>query len=133
MSDILIGKTISDVKIADDKEALLFVTNEGDVIVKTDADCCSHTWIENIQLPALGLPAKVLSVDDSYFESKEDGELKIYGCTIKTDKGEIVIEYRNESNGYYGGSLSWPDDKYFYGGVYGQNVSTMNWQNVVDT
>jgi hypothetical protein len=111
----------------------LFVTSEGNVIVKTDAACCSHTWIENIQLPALGLPAKVISVDDSYFESQEDGELKIYGCTIKTDKGEIVIEYRNESNGYYGGSLSWPDDKYFYGGVYGQNVSTMNWQNVVDT
>ena len=40
-----------------------------------------------------------------------------------------MIDYRNESNGYYGGNLCW-DDESFYGGVYGQNVSTMNWQNV---
>jgi hypothetical protein len=56
--------------------------------------------------------------------------LAFYGCKISTDKGEIVIDYRNDSNGYYGGNLSWPDDKYFYGGVYKQNVSAEVWRDV---
>lgn len=46
----------------------------------------------------------------------------MYGCQIKTTSGDMVIDYRNESNG---GNLCW-DDEPFYGGVFGQNVSTMN-------
>jgi hypothetical protein len=42
-----------------------------------------------------------------------------------------VIDYRNESNGYYGGELCWPDD-HFYGGVHGQNVSTEQWVDVTE-
>jgi hypothetical protein len=38
-----------------------------------------------------------------------------YRFRIMTDKGQILIEYRNSSSGYYGGSLSWPDGAYFYG------------------
>ncbi len=42
--------------------------------------------------------------------------------------GACVIDYRNESNGYYGGDLVWPGKAHhFYGGVYGQNVSTERW------
>lgn len=28
-----------------------------------------------------------------------------YGLKITTEKGRAVIDYRNDSNGYYGGSL----------------------------
>ncbi len=31
--------------------------------------------------------------------------LQIYKTTLKTDKGDCDVEYRNSSNGYYGGSL----------------------------
>ena len=44
MSNILTGRTITGMKIADDKEAIKFETTEGDVVVLVDADCCSHTW-----------------------------------------------------------------------------------------
>lgn len=132
--NILIGKTISSIKIADDKEAILFVTQDGEVIARCDADCCSNTWIEHVELPALGLPAKVIAVDNLDLPGSDDNHpdydcLQVYGCKITTDKGQIVIDYRNSSNGYYGGDLVWPDD-YFYGGVYGQNVSTMNWVDI---
>ena len=53
-----------------------------------------------------------------------------YGVKITTDKGHIVIDYRNASNGYYGGNLSWPDDSYFYGGVHGQNESNEEWVDI---
>lgn len=135
--NILVGKTLLEIKIADDKEAILFVTNDGEVIARCDADCCSHTWVENIELPALGFPCNVLAVDDLDLPGSDDNHaeyecLQVYGCKITTDKGEIIIDYRNSSNGYYGGNLSWPDGGYFYGGVYGQNVSSMKWVSVKD-
>jgi hypothetical protein len=134
MSKILIGKTITKMKIADDKKAILFITDDGEIIAKCDGDCCSNTWVEHIELPVLGFPAKVISVDDldmpDLGQPDEYEVIAYYGCKIVTDKGDIVIDYRNESNGYYGGNLSWPDDNYFYGGVYGQNVSKNNWVDV---
>ena len=134
MTNILIGKKITQIKIADDKEAILFICEDGEVKVRCYADGCSHTWVEHIELPALGFPALVVSVN--YLDmpdlgpSDECDVIAYYGCKITTDKGDLVIDYRNSSNGYYGGSLSWPDDSYFYGGVYGQNNSTENWIDV---
>lgn len=139
-NNILIGKTLTGMKIAADRQALLFQTRDGDILVRVDADCCSYTWVESVELPALGFPAVVTAVED--LEMPEQAEpskfhtdpevLVFYGCKISTDRGEIVIDYRNDSNGYYGGSLSWPggDYEYFSGGVYGQNVSKLEWQEI---
>lgn len=138
MNNILVGKTILSVEIAKDKMAIKFNTNAGEIIAKTDGDCCSHSWIEEVELPALGFPALCLSYENMNFvkPSKEfDGDhIQFYGCKIITDKGEIIIDYRNSSNGYYGGNLWWPmeDDSYnhFYGGVYGQNISKEKWMKL---
>lgn len=137
MTNPLIGKTLTGMKIAEDRQALLFQTTDGDMVVNVDADCCSYTWVESIELPALGFPALVTAVEDlnmpenpepSSFH-KDPDVLAFYGCKISTDRGEIVIDYRNDSNGYYGGSLSWPGE-HFYGGVYRQNVSAQEWRDV---
>lgn len=132
----LINKTLTGMKIAEDRQSLLFQTLEGDIVVNAEGDCCSYTWIEHVELPALGFPAKVISVDElempegkeSTFH-KDPDQLSFYGCKIVTDRGEIVIDYRNDSNGYYGGNLSWPGE-YYYGGVFGQNVSKHNWKDI---
>jgi hypothetical protein len=131
--NVLVGKTIFGIKIADDRQALLFETDTGNIKVLADADCCSYTWIEHIELPALGFPARVSAVDDLQMPEgkasefhKDDDVLQFYGCKIVTDKGEIVIDYRNDSNGYYGGSLCWPSER-LYGGVGGQDISTEKW------
>lgn len=134
MSDKMIGKTINEIKIADDKKALKFICEDGDHVVKADGDCCSDTWIESIEAPAMGFPCQILKIEDLTLGDDEELEygdvIAHYGCKISTDKGDIVIDYRNESNGYYGGNLSWPGDDWFYGGVYGQNVSSENWIDV---
>lgn len=140
MSDnILIGKTLTGMKIAVDRQALLFQTADGDLIVNVDADCCSYTWVESVELPALGFPALVTAVEDLSLPDDTDKAastfhenpevLAFYGCKISTDRGEIVIDYRNDSNGYYGGSLTWPGEHH-YGGVYQQNVSKLEWQEI---
>ena len=132
MSDSLIGKRIVAAFIADDKKALKFDVADGDpVVVKADGDCCSSTWIEGVDMPGV-LLGTVSAVEDLEMPDLgspgEYEKIAYYGCKITTEKGSCVIDYRNESNGYYGGNLSWPDDKYFYGGVFGQNVSTEDWK-----
>lgn len=124
----LVGRTLTGLKVASDGMALLFQTTEGDIVAKCDADCCSHTWIEGIELP-VSFPAVVSAVEDIPLNEgadDQDGELAFYGLKVTTDRGHIVIDYRNESNGYYGGNLTWPGDHH-YGGVYGQNESNMDW------
>lgn len=135
MNNPLIGKTIQNIKIAEDKLALLFVLdNEECLVVGVDTDCCSYMWVESVEMPVLGFPATVFSVRD--LEMPDLGDLPgcdvvaYYGCEISTNKGAIVIDYRNDSNGYYGGNLSWPGDHH-YGGVYGQADSSHNWQDIV--
>lgn len=136
MENLLIGKNIVDVKVASDNESMLFVTDQGDKFVaRVDADCCSHTWIESIEMPALGLPFTIIACDDLDMNKEplenEDYEcLQFYGAKITTDRGDLVIDYRNSSNGYYGGSICWPVDDHFYGGVYNQNVSNEDWVKV---
>ncbi|MBL4753834.1 MAG: hypothetical protein JKY52_09620 [Flavobacteriales bacterium] len=136
MNNVLIGKVLTGLKLADDKEALLFVTDQGSYKARCDADCCSYTWVEHITMPYKGLPALVLNVED--LDMPDLGDIKgcdyvqYYGLKIETDKGDIIIDYRNDSNGYYGGNLSWPDDSYFYGGVYGQNVSKEDWKDIIE-
>ena len=134
MTNMLEDRTITGMSIAKDKQALLFSTDQGDIKVLCDGDCCSYTWVEHIELPALGFPAKVLSVEDLDMPDlggqPDCDVVAYYGCKISTDKGDIIIDYRNDSNGYYGGDLSWPTDDYFYGEVYKQNVSKEKWQEV---
>lgn len=135
--NVLTGKTIVDVQIASDKKALRFVTSDGEVVARTDGDCCSDTWVEHVDLPARGFPAVVQAVEDvdmpDLGSPNNYDVIAYYGCRIITDKGEMLIDYRNSSNGYYGGNLVWPGDRYFYGGVYGQNISTEEWQPAAET
>ena len=136
MAHILEGKTITQLEIAADKMALRFsVEGHEPIIAKTDGDCCSHSWIESVEIPALGFPAKVLKVEE--LDTEVGGELDIYGIKIVTDKGDLIIDFRNESNGYYSGNMWWPKEdpeEYngFYGGVYGQNVSKEEWKPLAE-
>ena len=126
----LIDNTVTKVWLASDGQAIKFDVENGDPIIATaDGDCCSHTWIEGLDMP-IYLLGKVVSVEDLMLGGDDSGELKFYGCKITTDKGVCVIDYRNSSNGYYGGDLVWPGE-YHYGGVFDQNVSNNDWKEVV--
>lgn len=133
----LIGKVVTAVHLADDNMAIKFDVADGEpIIARTDGDCCSHTWIENVENVEALIGAAVLSVRniDMPEAPPRDNDYDViayYGCGIATAKGECILDYRNSSNGYYGGSLSWPDDSYYYGGVHGQNKSTETWKRIM--
>ena len=62
-----------------------------------EGDCCSNSWIEHLELPNDVAGATLLSVDEGGPITQDHPE--------HDDGGEIVLEYRNSSNGYYGGYL----------------------------
>lgn len=141
MSNQLIGKTITAVYIDKNKHALRFDLGPVDsLIARADADCCSHTWIESLDAPEVLVGSPVLEVSDLDLPDRPDqnkdegscGEVTAhYGCQITTAKGRCVIDYRNESNGYYGGNLSWPgENEYYYGGVFDQQAVSTEWEKL---
>lgn len=131
----LIGKNVVSVYLATDNKAIRFDTKDGLILIaQADGDCCSNSWIENVEAPEriLGtvLSVEDINMPDQPYDESEYECIAFYGCKIITDKGECVIDYRNESNGYYGGHLVWLGDDSFYGGVYGQNISTAEWRKL---
>lgn len=126
--DDVIGKQIDAVLLDDDRDRVLFRFQDGsDRSYGVEGDCCSHSWIEHLEMPSDFKGAKILSVedgggvawdnhecvqserDDDYRVTKEGcghDSLSVYNTLFKTDKGTIVLEYRNDSNGYYGGYLT---------------------------
>ena len=113
MNNPLVGKTVVKVEISTDDQALRFTCSDGTTEVAVCcADCCSHTWIEYVESPE-NLLGTVRSVEDLTLkpgEDNDDGDYEqFYGCKIYTDKGYCLIDYRNESNGYYGGNLGWDE------------------------
>lgn len=132
---ILVGKTITGVHLAEDRLAIRFdIQNSEPVVARVDADCCSYTWVENIEAPEVLIGSPVLVAENLELtresENTEDGLLQFYGFKIVTAKGTCTIDYRNSSNGYYGGSLEWPGNDYYYGGVYQQAISKEKWNQI---
>jgi hypothetical protein len=132
----LVGKVITAIWLAEDRAAIRFDVSDGPLVARAEGDCCSHTWIEDVLDPAAIIGSEVLRVVDLDLPDQlrqptktahYEEEMQFYGLAIETENGRCTIAYRNSSNGYYGGSLSWPGERY-YGGVYSQNVSSEHWR-----
>ena len=110
ISKEMVGRTVKQVAISKDKSEITFTFTEGEpLVLEAYGDCCSHTYIEGIDTPdnLLGVVRSVEHVDmPEPRKEKDDCEVTdYYGMRIVTDKGHAVIDYRNDNNGYYGGSL----------------------------
>lgn len=127
----LIGKRVISVFLAEDGGAIKFETDDDEIIARADGDCCSHSWIENAESPEnlIGTVSAVENLKLNKTEDQDGDYIQFYGCKITTEKGSCTLDYRNESNGYYGGDLVWPGE-HFYGGVYGQNISKEEWKKI---
>ena len=94
------------VLVSKDRLAVKFVLAGGEeVIARCDADCCSYTWIEGVELPSL--PAKVISVEDIEmpYATPPGGKngpgdpdsVEFYGLRVITDRGHLVIPHCSSS------------------------------------
>lgn len=114
MQEALVGKIITAYNLSqDDTEITFNIFGHDSVTLKTEGDCCSHTWIESIDTPdnLFGIVTAVQDIDMpklgdiKTLKCPHPECIKYYGLRITTTKGTTVIDYRNNSNGYYGGSL----------------------------
>jgi hypothetical protein len=72
---------------------------------ETWADCCSDTWIESVEIYCK-LPDDAPTITEIVLDPYGEGdELKVYKHIFRTTRGDVVVDFRNESNGYYGGEL----------------------------
>ena len=104
------GKTIDN--FVYDKDHLEFLFSDGEVLTGTAwGDCCSVTWLESIDLPGV-ISGTLMKIEDIQMPTPEYDEkaydcLEFYGIRITTTNGIAIVDYRNESNGYYGGYIRW--------------------------
>ena len=120
MNKMFIGKKIKSFFLEDDGRSITFFFDDGSLkkLYAYD-DCCSYTWIESLDNEDAWKDATVINCEDIEMPNlgnipggrfKEiDDCVQYYGMKITTNKGVCVIDYRNSSNGYYGGSLELRD------------------------
>lgn len=118
----LIGKEIRFVNLSSDKERFAIHLKERTVVYGVRGYYCSYSWIEHLEMPKDVEGATILDVEDSlgipwdghdcgkwndetYLYECGHEHLQVYQTRFRTDRGDIVLEYRNDSNGYYGGYL----------------------------
>lgn len=110
--DCLKGKEITSVEW--DESSIKFKLNDAfnnEIIISYGAygDCCSASYIEDLDNPEIFNDAVFDSVDVEFGETKEIEEYNVQKWTFykfKTNKGMCTLSFRNDSNGYYNGWLA---------------------------
>ncbi len=116
---VLKGKTLRSISRAkkprgaysEAADTITFHCANGDYLFEAEGDCCSQTFIESVEGPQAGVILDVLEPhwgedDADRYREEKDGEMKFYKATLVLEgAGHLDVEYRNESNGYYGGTL----------------------------
>jgi hypothetical protein len=112
----MIGATVTKIEIDKGIEHFLrFTTDKGIFVYHADAECCSETWFYHLLGVDCLLNHKIVAVEDTEPDDSninDDGKSRqewdeIYGIKITSDVGYMDIEFRNSSNGYYGGDLEY--------------------------
>lgn len=107
--DDIKGKTLAAVELNAARDKLTLRLADGTLrTYRVEGDCCSRSWIEHLETPGDIVGAVLLDVVDSGGITVPSGDyecLRVYNTTFRTNRGDVVLEYRNSSNGYYGGYL----------------------------
>ena len=107
--DRLVGKTVKEVYLSYDGVTIIFKCDDEEIAYWAEGDCCSESWFNHIT----GIDnliegnAPVLRVVDKpeitgLKSTRQEVDIQ-YGYLIETRYGYCEIEFRNASNGYYGG------------------------------
>lgn len=111
----MLNKKLSSVVLSGSGGTVTFRFQDGSArAFDAEGGCCSTSWVEHLELPGDIDGATLLSVEDSAnvtqdhetHDEENGGDcISVYNTVFRTDRGDIVLEYRNSSNGYYGGYL----------------------------
>lgn len=109
----LINEYITGLRINDNQDTLILDTPDAMIVYQAEGDCCSETWFADIIGVKALINATIKKVENlELFEYNTDDNRcrqevdTAYGIRLTTDKGDTDIIYRNSSNGYYCGAVS---------------------------
>lgn len=123
------GKKITSVKVSGDKSAIAFLCDDAQqLIAKCHGEVGSRTWVESVSLPAGGYPFTIITISGGSMST--EGNLTIYEAQVETDSGVLVIDYRNEAEDCYGGSIEWPGSDHFYASTPEQDEAIGGWTDI---
>lgn len=93
---------LASVELDGSKDRITFTLTNGDVIAfGVEGDCCSHSWIEHLDVPPDVIGETLTAVEDGGATPWDGHE-----CVPKAaDEDGYAYGNRNDSNGYYGGYL----------------------------
>ena len=112
----LLGKVLDRVGVSADRERFTLHFADGtSKALGVEGECCSSSWIEHLEAPEDLRGAILVGVENSGRAPWDDHDcrkvrcehdsLAVYHTVFHTTRGDIILEYRNDSNGYYGGYL----------------------------
>lgn len=105
----LIKTTANEYDDEEDTDGIRFHLENGHIDFRAYGDCCSTSYIEDLDNPDIFSDAIFESFETIEGESKEDpngyDEHKWTFYKFKTSKGLCTLSFRNTSNGYYNGHL----------------------------
>jgi hypothetical protein len=108
--DFLLGKTLTEIKVSDDKDEILFYTTDDEVYkMYHDQDCCEDVYIEDITGNLTNLIGKQLVMAEVATNSGDINGYDTYTWTFykfATIKGYVTIRWYGTSNGYYSEEVS---------------------------
>jgi hypothetical protein len=110
------GKVLSSIELSRERDEFVMKFRDGtEAKFGVKGECCSRSWIEHLEAPndvdgALLLfsqESAPITQDHAAHDEENGGkEIQVYNSRFITDRGDIVLEFRNSSNGYYGGNLT---------------------------
>jgi hypothetical protein len=111
------GKIIKEIYLNEDKEIMVFKTIDNEVIsYQTKNDCCNVVWFEtweNLDILSNYKVNRIIEIPMREVDpTRGDSVEEVYGHRLETNKGYALIEYRNNHNGYYGGTIEFTNYKY---------------------
>lgn len=124
LEEQLLGRIIEEVAVSDQRISLK-VRDLGWLNGKVWGDCCSDSYIEKVVGAEKILNKRITDVKEFDLQPGEldstyrQEELRIYGIRISVEpeytylgekSSSMIIDFRNESNGYYGGYIEWQSD-----------------------
>jgi hypothetical protein len=108
LEHIFVGALCEEVYVNAEKNLLKFVLDSGEVFAEIEAGCCSTSWVEHMEGVNNLLGRKILSLEELDFPPNALSDYKVekkYGLRLVTDIGDFIMDYRNQSNGWYGASV----------------------------
>lgn len=93
---------------------IVFISGDKEYIYAAQGECCSESWFYHILGIDCLIGHTVQKVDEIDMGEIDDGLTrqgydKLYKITLTTESGYCDIEFRNSSNGYYGGWCSYTE------------------------